>query len=199
MNRKGGKMRMVQDFVDDLIFSLSRVITLDATPLKEILIVSGMPESTENLRYLGFNQQRIVQDQRQFVYSAVAVINNRRAKMWRLQGYQKKISQLIFHTKWTRNPLDLFLNNLRCDDDMTDIMVRSTGNYTLFGLLHIRGTGGRGFIKRRYHCIRPVVGIPDLSPTHLQMVSAFEHHNEVKKTILGFTIVQGHIDLPSGA
>ena len=111
---------MGRDFIDDLLQALERVIPPDHKGLKEVLIVSGMPEATENLRYLSFNRQMVDEGDRCLEFSAVAVINNRRIPQWRLAGFRMQLSRLIFSAKWTRNPLDLFLNNLRCNEMLMD-------------------------------------------------------------------------------
>ena len=140
---------MSQNFINDLTSALERIIRPDIALLKEILIVGGMPEKTENLRYLGFNRH-VVQDgeDRTLEFSAVAMLNNRRIDKWRLAGYKKKVSQVVFSTRWTRNPLDLFMNALRCDDEIMDIFDSSSAPYTLLGILHIDEIKKTGFVKR---------------------------------------------------
>ena len=90
---------MSHDFIEDLRHALNRVVTADISKLKEILIISGMPEETENLRYMSFNRQIITEENRTMEFSAVAVINNRRAVHWRLEGYKKKISYDRFQSQ----------------------------------------------------------------------------------------------------
>lgn len=172
---------MSQDFIDDLLAALSRVATPDAARLKEVLILSGMPERTENLRYLSFNREKVVDGGRDLEFSAVAIINNRQADHWRLGGYWKKASQLVFGSKWTRNPLDFFLNNLRCNDEMMDILASSTGNYTLLGLLEEVKKPASGLLKLKFRCVRPVVAVPGLKVESLEKVAAFEKSNEIRK------------------
>ena len=64
--------------------------------------------------------QMVDEGDRCLEFSAVAVINNRRIPQWRLAGFRMQLSRLIFSAKWTRNPLDLFLNNLRCNEMLMD-------------------------------------------------------------------------------
>lgn len=156
---------MGHDFVNDLVSALDRVITPDGHRLREVLIVSGMPEASENLRYLNFNRQVVDEDNRTLTFSAVAVINNRRISQWRLAGYQRSISQLVFSSRWTRNPLDLFLNRLRCHPELMDVLSSAPSRYTLLGILEIEETQGSGLSKRRYRHIRPVVAVPGAPPT----------------------------------
>ncbi len=138
---------MNHDFIDDLLDALNRVMTPDVPVLKEILIVCGMPEKTASLRYLSLNRQGWNKENRSFEFSAVAVINNRRATRWRLEGYHKKLSQIVFNNRWTRNSLDLFTNNLRCNPEMVDILSAANGNYTLLGILKMKETRETRFFK----------------------------------------------------
>jgi hypothetical protein len=173
---------MGQDFVNDLVSALKRVFTPDGPRLREVLIVSGMPEDSENLRYLNFNRQVVIEDGRTLTYSAVAVINNRRIPQWRLSGYRKSISQLIFNSRWTRNPLDLFLNSLRCHPELMDALSTAPFRYTLLGILEIEETQGSGLSKRRYRHIRPVVAAPGMTPDAQKSIAAFEAANDIMKT-----------------
>jgi hypothetical protein len=173
---------MSPNFMNDLLEALERVIALDNQLLREVLIISGMPEATQNLRYMGYNRQIIQEENRTHEFSAVAVINNRRANQWQLGGYEKKLSRIVFSTKWTRNPLDLFLNNLRCQPDMIQLLKNSTAAYTLLGILQTEKIVGRGFLKQKLQFIRPVVAIPGLDAQGKSIVAAFEAANEIRKT-----------------
>ncbi len=173
---------MSQDFIADLLNALSRVATPDADRMKEILILSGMPENTEKLRYLSFNREAVAKAGRTLEFSAVAVINNREAGRWRLEGFWKKTSQFIFSSRWTRNPLDFFMNNLRCDSEMMNILASAEGNYTLLGILEEVKTPGSGLFKRKIRFVRPVVATPGLKAGELETTSAFEEANEIRKT-----------------
>jgi len=66
-----------RDYIDQLVHAIDRVVTPDAASLREILFVAGMPERTQNLRYLGYNRHIIAEEFRTLEFSAVAVINNR--------------------------------------------------------------------------------------------------------------------------
>jgi hypothetical protein len=173
---------MSPNFINDLLEALQRVVTLDTRQLREVLIISGMPEATQNLRYMGYNRQVIQEENRLVEFSAVAVINNRRAAQWQLQGYQEKLSRIVFSTKWTRNPLDLFLNNLRCNDGLMALLAACPGTYTLLGILRTEKIVGYGFLKQRLQFVQPVVAIPDLDAPGLAQVVAFEAANEIRKT-----------------
>jgi hypothetical protein len=178
---------MSNNFINDLISALDRVITPDTVLLKEILIVGGMPEKTENLRYLSFNRDVHVKENKIIEFSAVAVLNNRRIDHWRLEGYHKKLSQVVFSTRWTRNPLDFFLNNLRCDPELMDMIGSASANYSLLGILQMDKSEKTGFLKRKVRSIRPVVAIPGLGEEDLKKIIAFENNNEIiKSKVRGF-------------
>jgi hypothetical protein len=152
--------------------------------LKEVLILSGMPEETDNLRYLGFNRQVVKQDGRILEFSAVAVVNNRRAAQWRLTGVAQKLSRIVFHPRWTQNPLNLFLHRLRCDPIVMDLLASAGGDYTLLGILTTSETLGRGLFKRHYRSIRPVVAVTGLDAAGVEALSAFEAQNEIRQVKL---------------
>ena len=175
---------MSMDFIQDLLQALTRVLTPNEALLKEVLIVSGMPEGSENLRYLGFNRQVTEENGRRLEFSAVAVLNNRRAGRWKLSGRRRKLSQIVFNTRWTRNPLDLFLNNLRCDETLMNTLASAPGNYTLLGILTVNEIQGRGLLKRRLRSVRPVVVVPGLDGEALETIVAFEKANEINRTRL---------------
>lgn len=173
---------MSSDFIDDLLNALTRVVTPDPGRLKEVLIISGMPEKTANLRYLAYNSQMLADRNRTVQFSAVAVLNNRRANHWRHGEIPKQISRVIFNRRWTFNPLDLFLNNLRCHGRLMDVIAASPARYTLFGILRTasdaRPVDGAPIFDR----ISPVVAIPELDPAGIDIVKEFEHANEIRKT-----------------
>ena len=173
---------MSPNFINDLLDALKRVGTLDTQVLREVLIISGMPEATQNLRYVGYNRQSVQEENRISDFSVVAVINNRRAAHWQLRGYQNKLSRVVFSTKWTRNPLDLFLNNLRCDAGMMTLLRACQSSYTLLGILQTQKMLGGGFFKQRLEFIQPVVAVPGLDAQGLASVANFEAANEIRKT-----------------
>jgi hypothetical protein len=175
---------MSHDFIGDLLNALTRVLSPDVAHLKEVLILSGMPEETDNLRYLGFNRQVVKQDGRTLEFSAVAVVNNRRAAQWRLTGVAQKLSRIVFHPRWTQNPLNLFLHRLRCDPIVMDLLASAGGDYTLLGILTTSETLGRGLFKRHYRSIRPVVAVTGLDAAGVEALSAFEAQNEIRQVKL---------------
>jgi hypothetical protein len=180
---------MSHDFIGDLMRALSRVIAPDVSLMKEIIIVSGMPRETQNLRYLSFNRQILNQEKRILEFSAVAVLNNRRAIRWQLRGFEKKLSRIIFFPFWTRNPLDLFYNNLRCNPAIIRIMDACSSDYTLLGILHAEAKQAIGQPRSKFRTISPVVAIPDLAAEDLKTVMAFERANEIhKSTSRGFAL-----------
>ena len=176
---------MSHDLICDLLDALDRVESLDAAQVRDVLIVSGLPGETENLRYLGYNHQ--VFDGRDCVmtYSAVAVINNRRAEKYRLEGRRKKLSELVFNTRWTRNPLDLFLNRLRCHGAMMDLLVSAATDFTLVGILQVDRVDGTGLLKRKVRCVRPLIAIPGIDSGAMGTVATFETENEIRKSKIG--------------
>ncbi len=173
---------MSQNFINDLTVALNRVISPDAKLLKEILIVGGMPEKTEKLRYLSFNRQIVREDDRTLEFSAVAMLNNRLADQWRLEGYHKKVSQVVFNPRWTRNPLDLFLNAIRCETEIMDIVSASSAHYSLLGILQIEEIVKSGIVKRLVRRVRPVIAIPDLNPGEQEKIAEFERRQEIVKS-----------------
>lgn len=175
---------MSHDFISDLLNALTRVLSPEVARLKEVLILSGMPEETDNLRYLGFNRQVVKQDGRTLEFSAVAVVNNRRAAQWRLTGVAQKLSRMVFHPRWTHNPLNLFLHRLRCDPTVMDLLASAGGDYTLLGILTTSETLGRGLFKRHYRSIRPVVAVTGLDAAGVEALSAFEAQNEIRQVKL---------------
>ncbi len=163
---------MHHDFIDDLLEALKRIIEPDRDPLRDLLIFNGMPEETQNLRYLSYNQQQDVESGSVRRFSIAAVINNRRVAHWRLSGYREKVSQLVFNPRWTRSPLDIFLIRLRCQADVMDILAAAAARYTLFGILQIEAPPSGGW--RRRHRIHPVVAFPGASADALAAIQAFE-------------------------
>jgi hypothetical protein len=175
------------DFIGDLLNALKRVVPVDVALMKDILIVSGMPESSENLRYLGFNRQNFHEENRAIEFSAVAVINNGRIAQWRLTGYREKVSRIVFSSHWTRNPMDLFINSLRCSAEVMEALAACQARYTLLGILRVEETQGTGPGKRKVRSIRPVLAAPGLEGARLERVAAFEKANAISKSsVLGF-------------
>ncbi len=181
--------RMSRNFINDIMGAVKRVVSPDEILLKEILIVCGMPESAQNLRYLSFNRQFITEEKRSLEFSAVAVINNRRISAWRLKGVRKSLSRFIFGAKWAYNPLDFFLNTLRCDADMMDILAGSSCDYTLLGILSEEETTTMAH-KAKPRFVSPVVAAPGISDADVRTVSAFESANRIREIIIGFSLYQ---------
>lgn len=184
-----GGARMKNDFIDDLIQSVTRVVTPNVALLRDVLVIGGMPDKTQNLQYLSYNRSSTIDRGRSVDFSAVAVINNRRAGEWHLTGYPKTISRWIFSSRWTCNPLDLFLNNLRCDPSVMAILTGATSNYTLLGILTMTDLHGSRLINRREQYICPVVALPGIAARGLQTIQAFEMANQIKKSgMIGFEL-----------
>ena len=173
---------MSANFIDDLLHAVQRVFSPNKTSLKEVLIISGMPEETQNLRYLGFNRQVIQDGNAQKAFSAVALINNRRADQWLLSGYSKKMSQLVFSPRWTRNELDLFINALRCSPDILKLIASSASAYSLLGIVELEDRGDTGIFKRWSRRIRPVLAVPGIDEAGLKIIAAFEQANEIRRS-----------------
>ena len=173
---------MHNDFIDDLINAVMRVVTPNAPLLKDILVIGGMPEQTQNLRYLSYNRHTTMDHGQAREFSAVAVINNRRAREWQLKGYSKKISRWVFSTRWTRNPLDLFLNNLRCEPSVMAVLADADSNYSLLGILTTTDTQGSEATQRSGQYICPVVAVPGIDSQGIKTIQAFETANQIKKS-----------------
>jgi len=182
LEENGGGMST--NYIDDLIQAVARMVTPNAELLKDVLVIGGMPEATQNLRYLSYNRHTTVEKGQSCDFSAVAVINNRRATDWQLSGYPKAISRWVFSDRWTRNPLDLFINSLRCDPEMMAVLAGAQTNYTLLGILTSTDLKGTGLIKRRGQYVCPLVAVPGLDADALKAVQAFETANRIKKSAL---------------
>ena len=173
---------MSANFVNDLLEAVQRVITPDRTSLKEVLIISGMPDKTQHLRYLSFNRQVVLEGSRRITFSAVALINNRRAEHWLLKGFYKNMSALVFNPRWTRNELDLFINALRCSPDIIALMAASNATYSLLGILEIEDRGDKGIFQRWTRRIRPLLAVPGMDKNGLDTIAAFERANEIRRS-----------------
>ncbi len=173
---------MKNNYIDDLIQAVTRVVPPNVPLLKDVLVIGGMPDATQNLQYLSYNRNATLSKGRSFEFAAVAVINNRRAGEWQLTGYPKKISRWVFSSRWIRNPLDLFLNNLRCDPSVVAVLSQAASNYTLFGLLTMTDLHGSGLTNQRGQYICPVVAIPGIDEDALKTIQAFEYSNHIKKS-----------------
>ena len=173
---------MKNNYIDDLIHSIARVVKPNVPLLKDVLVIGGMPDKTQNLQYLSYNRDTTLARGRSCEFSAVAVINNRRASEWQLSGYPKKISRWVFSARWARNPLDLFLNNLRCNPSVISALAGATSNYTLLGILTETDLQGSGLTNRRAQYICPVVAVPGIEVNALQTIQAFESTNQIKKS-----------------
>lgn len=175
---------MHHDFIADLLETLTRVIQPDKDLLRDLLIFNGMPEETQNLRYLSYNRQRFNEGGRSLIFSVAAVINNHRIAQWRLTGYREKLSRIVFNPRWTRSPLDLFLIRLRCQPSVMDILETATARYTLVGIMQIedRHSGGRHRHKR--YRLHPVVSIPGIDAAALATIEAFEKETEISRNRL---------------
>jgi hypothetical protein len=185
---------MKNNYIDDLIHAVTRVVTPNVPLLKEVLVIGGMPEKTQSLQYLSYNRNTTIAKGQSLEFSAVAVINNRRTDEWRLTGYPQKISRWVFSNRWTRNPLDLFINNLRCDKAVMTVLDRAAGNYTLLGILTVTDLHGSGLVHRRAAYTCPVVAVPGIDAYDLKPIQAFETANKIKKTGL----VGLHVSYKSG-
>lgn len=173
---------MKSNYIDELIHAVTRVVAPNVPLLKEVLVIGGMPEKTQNLQYLSYNRNTTIAKGQSLEFSAVAVINNRRVDEWRLTGYSQKISRWVFRNRWTCNPLDLFINNLRCDNAVMAVLDCAAGNYTLLGILTVTDLHGSGLVHRRAQYICPVVAVPGIDADDLKPIQAFEAANQTKKT-----------------
>jgi hypothetical protein len=177
------------NYIDDLIHSVTRVVKPNVPLLKDVLVIGGMPDKTQNLQYLSYNRDTTIARGLSCEFSAVAVINNRRAAEWQLTGYPKKISRWIFSNRWARNPLDLFLNNLRCSPSVISVLNGATSTFTLLGILTETDLHGSGLTNRRAQYICPVVAVPGIEGNDLHTIQAFESANQFKKSgIIGLQL-----------
>jgi hypothetical protein len=177
------------NYIDSLIHSVARVVEPNVPLLKDVLVIGGMPDKTQNLQYLSYNRDTTLTRGRSCEFSAVAVINNRRVSEWQLTGYPKKISRWVFSNRWARNPLDLFINNLRCSPSVISVLAGSTSNYTLLGILTETDLHKTGLTNRRAAYICPVLGVPDIEIDALPTIQAFESANQIKKSgIIGLKL-----------
>lgn len=173
---------MTNNYIDDLIHAVTRVVTPNVALLKEVLVIGGMPEKTQNLQYLSYNRNTTIAKGRSYEFSAIAVFNNRRADEWQLTGYSQKISRWVFSNRWTRNPLDLLLNNLRCDSAVMAALARAASDYTLLGILTITDLHGSGLVNRRAQYVCPVVAVPGVDADAMKTIQAFETANQIKES-----------------
>ena len=172
---------MHHDFIDDLLATLNRVTKPDSDRLRDLLIFNGMPEETQNIRYLSYNRQNVDEGGQSLAFSVAAVINNRRMAKWRLTGYREKLGQLVFNPRWTRSPLDLFLIRLRCYPAVVDILDTAAARYSLVGILQIEDQRAGGLSFRKRYRLRPVVGVPGIDDAAQATIEAFEKANEIQR------------------
>ncbi len=172
---------MHHDFIDDLLGALNRVIQPDRDLLRDLLIFNGMPEETQNLRYLSYNQQQLNGGQRSLFFSIAAVINNHRITQWRLAGYRQKLGQIVSNPRWTRSPLDLFLNRLRSRTEVMDILEAAAARYTLLGIMQIEDHRSGGGRRRKRYLLHPVLGLPGIDAAALATIEAFEQATAIER------------------
>ena len=98
-----------------------------------------------------------------------------------LRGYSKKISQLVFNPRWTRNELDLFINALRCSPDILRLIASTRAAYSLLGILAIEDRVNKGIFKRWSRRIRPVLAVPGIDASGVSSIVAFENANEIRR------------------
>jgi hypothetical protein len=163
--------------IDALLDALEEVVQSDRGLLRAVIEESGVPEGNQRIRYLKFNRQRLRQKNRTITFSVVAVIHNRTMSKYRLRGIARRLSRRIF--SFSRNRMDVFLNNLRCDDRLPDQLERSSVPYSLFCMLQVDEVRPGRFFRRYYRRIRPAVIVCGLNPDERRRVEAFEEANEV--------------------
>jgi hypothetical protein len=170
-----GRLKSVQR-VDELIRSIERVLEPDYEQFTTTVLDAGPPEATQSIKYLPFNRQIIHAQDRTTSLSLVAMLNNSRMHKYQLKGMKKKISQKVFAL--TANLMDVFINNIRIDARLIDIMVNSTGELSILGMLQVDEISRAKLISRRIRCIRPLLLIPGIRNDDLQYVKTFELRNE---------------------
>ena len=174
---------MGADFIDDLLQAVHRVFPSDVTSLKEILIISGMPEETQNLRYLSYNRQAVEKDavknslfgrglDKQPPRSALVAKglfqNNESACLSARVG--PATNSIYLSMPYAAPPISLHCSGA------------ANAAYTLLGILEIEDRGSAGIFKRWTRRIRPVLAVPGLDEAALKMIAAFEHANEIRRS-----------------
>jgi len=187
---------MTDNQINGLISALKREVEPDETRLKEILILSGMPEKAENLKYLGFNCHIIESDDGSIEFSAIAVINNHRVDYWRLDGLHRRLNRFLIDKRWTRNPVDIFISNLRCSPKMMNLLAASSGAYTLLGMLRYQVAQVAGERKRKVRHVRPIIAVSGIDGVGADMVAAFETANEIRTTKIKGLPFHRHVTKP---
>ena len=180
--------------INEMIRALYRVVEPDPAELTEVLVISGMPDKTQNIKYLAYNRHVVTHGNRMIEFSATAVINNRMTSTWRLDGYKRKLSRIVFNKQWTRNPLDIFINNIRCDHAVMDTLAWSAGPFTLFGIVNVSELSGNGLIKFEKTSIKPIIAAPGLEERALKIIVDFENRNTIsKRNVRGFPLQRHNV------
>lgn len=165
--------------IDEVVAGLRRVVEPDHKLFEDVILHSGVPSKTQSLKYMRYNRQVVTQSDRTISLSVVALVNNRMARKFRLQGLKRRLSQKIFSLSGSL--MDRFINNLRCDDELTRLMASASGDFTAIGVLHVEEMDRAHLFKRKIHRIHPVIVIPGIDLQDLERVVEFERRNEVKK------------------
>lgn len=163
--------------VDALLDALEGIVQADREPLRTVIEESGLPEGSQRIRYMHYNRQVLQENDRTVSFSVVAVIHNRTMGKFRLRGVFRKLSRRVF--AFSRNRMDVFINNLRCDDTLPLRMEASPVPYSLFCMVRVDEIHRGRFFRRYYRRIRPAVVVCGLSDAERRMVEAFEQANEV--------------------
>ena len=162
-------------------FEVGVVVEDSANLLRDGMSAMVEFRSAEQAHTLAVPRKALVDRGRRAAFSAVAVINNRRIGNWRLDGYRRNISRWVLNPRWTSSPVDVFLNNLRCNPEMMDLLQSANCAYTLLGILKVQELEGTGHLKKGLHRIRPVVAVPGLVDADVEKLASFEEVNEIRK------------------
>ena len=121
--------------IEELLNGLERIMVLDNLPLRQLILDSGLPDSSQAFKYLQYNQQVKHEPDRTLRLSLVVVFNNRQVDRFRLRGIKRALSQKLF--AFSKNRMDFFINSLRCEEGMMSLMAEAPHNFSLLGILQI--------------------------------------------------------------
>jgi hypothetical protein len=165
--------------VKELIHCVERVLPPDYALFRKVLLEVFPLDPTQSIQYLPYNQQVAYQDERILTLSLVASLNNRRADKYCHKGVRKNLSRLTF--AGTSNLMDIFINRLRCDDEIIETMTGAKGDASVLGILQVDDVKPGRMIKKRIRSIQPLLLVPGIDARATHSVLAFENRNEITK------------------
>ena len=150
--------------------------------LKEILILSGMPEKAENLKYLGFNCHIIESDDGSIEFSAIAVINNHRVDYWRLDGLHRRLNRFLIDKRVDAQSCGYFYQQSQVLTQNDEPAGRIQRCLHPLGMLRYQVAQVAGERKRKVRHVRPIIAVSGIDGVGAGMVAAFETANEIRTT-----------------